>query len=146
MKSGRVSKSEWDKITQIAIDIVNANMNDDEILEDSLKKKIIDELDKLAVKYGDNCRILSTKADYTDDASESIALLEKSYDLAEKENDVLDKVLISASLAEQYWEDFCNSEKTKEWIKVLEVCLLACPDSYGQAVFDRLRNQIPPIA
>jgi hypothetical protein len=137
-----ISKMDWDVIHEIAVKIANAAMKDDDELMVVENTAILRALDRLQKKYGDKTSILATKADYLDDNDERVALYEKAYALAERNNDAMNKTSIASSLAELYWENLRDPKNAKIWLEKLNLCLREHPDKYDQEVYEKLRREI----
>ena len=73
-----ISTEDWDRVHVAAVDIVNASAVEDDVLCAHHTQRLLDILDELELTYGRIPSILDTRADYTDDPSEAIALYEEA--------------------------------------------------------------------
>ncbi len=93
-----IAKSDWDQVTELACEVVNASSMDDDILSQSKLSRLFDVLDSLEEKYGEHPSITATRGDFTEDATEALIHLQKALSLArfyqdeEEEAEILDSI------------------------------------------------------
>jgi hypothetical protein len=104
MTSDGINDDDWDRIHELAVDIVNCSANEDQAGEARARSALIVLLDRLDEKYGVKPSLLATRADYVDSAEEKQRLLMTAYSEAERIADHLNRQLIAHSLAEFYIE------------------------------------------
>lgn len=78
--SDGVSASDWDRVHELAVAIVNAEVDSSE--EETYRKMLLRYLDELTQKYGELPSLLATRADYVDDLAETERLLLHASELA----------------------------------------------------------------
>jgi hypothetical protein len=100
MTSDGISSEDWDRVHELAVDLVNAS--DDE--GESVRQRLFECLRELTSKYGELPSILATQADYVDDPIESEALLLRAFDLVQSRGDRSNICEISLSLADLFAE------------------------------------------
>lgn len=93
-----IAKSDWNRVHEIACDIANAAVAEDDILIDSKQEALMCILDELELKYGPCSRITATRADYTD--SNPKPLYQEALRQARKEGDSENEQMIIESLSE----------------------------------------------
>ena len=144
----KVNKQDWNKLTQLVIDYTNLfeapylfetqqtkNPDVKQLLE-----KILNYLDKLSEKYGEEVNILATQADYTENIIEKERIFLHAYQMATNDNDDFNKMLISSSLAGLYFE-LKNREKFEIWIDNLKINLDLYPNNIEQQNYIELCQQ-----
>jgi len=146
MTSDGISKRDWDRVTEVAIRIVNVSSlrNDELVLP--YTRQMLCLLDRLQRKYGELPSLLATRADYTEDESERLRLLKRAYRLAKTRHDKVNCVLIASSIAEIYIEDLRNVEKGKSWLDSLESCLSEYRDESEMREFRRLKKKFTMLS
>jgi hypothetical protein len=70
MTPDRIPTSEWDRVHELAVEIVNASMQNDAVLSDAKTEEMLCYLRDLRERHGDLPSILGTLGDYTDDEIE----------------------------------------------------------------------------
>ena len=65
-----IDKSDWDAVHQMACDVANASLMEDDVLLASRNTAMLDLLGDLQKKYGDHPSILATTGDYLDDPTD----------------------------------------------------------------------------
>lgn len=138
----RVNKKDWDKLTQLVIDYVNLfevpqikNSPTEQYLE-----KILNYLDELSEKYGEDVNIIATQAEYTENTTEKEKLFLHAYKMATNNKDNFNKTLISSSLATLYFE-LQNKRKFEIWSDKLKTNLDLYPDNTEQQNYIELYQQ-----
>lgn len=93
-----IKPDDWDVVTQIACDIVNADAIDDEILSDSHMQRMLDTLNEFRGRYGDHPALLATIGDYAKSPAEKrkyyLRALRIARDLRDQDevNEILDSL------------------------------------------------------
>lgn len=124
--SDGIEGRDWEEVMTLSAAVANQiSIGLDSGLE---TKRLMRALDKLEKKYGRLPSILSTRADYVDDADVSISLLKEAYVTADENSDVKNKVFISSSLAEMYLDTFKNKQLASFWVETLKKDLEKYPD------------------
>jgi len=140
--SDGIASDEWDRVHELAVDIVNA----DETGATECRNRLLNYLETLEHKYGELPSILSTRADYVDDLTAKEALLLRAYALAKARSDYRNVTYVAHSLAELYIEEFKNYWEGQRWLEDLKQHLPQADDSLFAEEYERLRgllHQIP---
>src|SRR5688572_7226647 len=112
MTSDGISTGDWDRVHELALEIVNA---DDDEQADRVRKRMVAYLDDLTRRYGELPSICATKADYVDQPAESERLLLRAFDLAVTRNDAPNIRSVSLSLAQLYSRDSLDVVAASQW-------------------------------
>jgi hypothetical protein len=113
-----IQDNDWEEVMSLAAAVANqTGLSLDAGLE---KKRLMRALDRLEHKYGRLPSILSTRADYVDDANISLSLLKEAYVSADEAYDLKSKVIISSSIAEMYLDSFDNKSRAGFWVETLK--------------------------
>ena len=108
-----ISDKDWDRVHELAVEIVNAGEGEEGA---GYTAQLLAYLDQLEQKYGLLPSLLATRADYVAEARESLALLERAYQLARERQDHKNLVYITSSLASIHIEHFRNVEQAQKWL------------------------------
>ena len=146
MTSDGISKKEWGIIKSLSTKVANAVCSGDDVKATKYTKGLLAELDNLEQKYGELPSILATRADYITDVSESLSLLKKAYNLAEKHDDRANLTFIASSIAEAYIDDLGDIKNGRYWLTTLSACLKKYYDEYEFKVYKKLLKKIEPKA
>jgi hypothetical protein len=114
MTSDGISSEDWDRVHELALDIVNAS--DAERIQNV--ERLFAFLQGLTSKYGDLPSIVATQADYTDDPHASEQLLLRAFDLAIARNDQPNIREIALSLADLYATDLRQKREASRWLEI----------------------------
>ena len=95
----RIAKVDWDRVHELACEIANATIQDDDVLSESKTEALMCVLKELEAKYGICSRITGTIADYAE-GDRQLALYREALSQAKAEGDVENEKLILDSLAE----------------------------------------------
>jgi hypothetical protein len=133
-----IARADWDRVHQLALDIVNASSLDDAPVGARAKGELLALLDELQERYGPLPSILATRADYLDDPRQQEQQLLDAYRIAEGRHDERNLVWIASSLAAFYLEDLRNASEGRRWLDTLGAHLRACPDASESEEYDRL--------
>jgi hypothetical protein len=120
MTSDGIGDDDWDRIRELAVDVVNASADGDDSLE---RMRLFEGLDRLEQAYGRLPSIVATRGDFTESPAESVELLREAFELATRRGDVINEVYIADSLARTYVEDLTDRDNGREWLDVLARCL-----------------------
>jgi len=82
-----ISKADWDHVTELACDVVNASEAEDAVWNASATNALLAYLQKLLQQYGDHPSILSTIGDFLDDPGERMSYYERALSLARERGD-----------------------------------------------------------
>src|SRR5215471_9191702 len=115
-----ISTQDWDRVHELALEVVNASGEGDDAMSDSATLRLRELLDELQEKYGPLPSLLATRADYVDAPEERDYWLTAAYEQAEKRRDVKNLVWIAASLATLYVDDLRDPAQGGRWLSRLE--------------------------
>jgi len=115
-----ISSEDWDVVHELALELLEHSVHNDEASRDDLRRRMLDYLEWLTNKYGSLPSILATRADYVDDLAEQEELLLRAWDLAEERGDRFNLVEIAHSLAELYLEEVKDRTLGSRWLNVLK--------------------------
>ena len=135
-----ISTEDWDRVHQLAIDIVNASSEGDPAASESAAVRLRELLDELQEKYGPLPSLLATRADYLEAHDEQEYWLMAAYEQAVKLGDPKNLVWIASSLAGLHLEDAPDPIKGSQWLARLEQHLLASPNASEAKEATRLRD------
>ena len=94
----RIQKVDWDRVHELACEIVNASVQSDDILTESKTEALFYVLEELKLKYGPSSRITATIADYTEENREPI--YQEALRQARLEGDKDNELIILESIQE----------------------------------------------
>lgn len=140
--SDGIRAEDWEGVIDFSAQIANAVISEDEILAETLTKKLLGLIDVLERKYGKLPSILATRADCMDDPVERGILLEQAWQIASELADKANLVLISSSLAELYIEELGNLSMGKKWLASLADALGDKWDDLEHQEFQKLSVQL----
>jgi len=93
-----IDKKNWDTVHQLACDIVNADMMDDEVLSASKTTALLTLLYELKQKYHNHPSILATIGDYLDDHDERNSYYKMALEIARTQGDKVEEAEIIDSM------------------------------------------------
>jgi hypothetical protein len=137
MTSDGISSEDWERVHELALDIVNAPDSDDRKAYDEL----IAYLDQLRIKYGERASLLATQADYVDDPREAERLLLKAFDIAIAQGDVPNVREISLSLADLYANDLKDVVAASRWLEI-SAAHIEDRDEMSRAEYQHIQEMI----
>ena len=73
-----INKSDWDKVHELACEVVNATLDEDDVLSESRNEELLGTLNDLRIKYGDHPSILGTLGDFSEDTNERMNYYNKA--------------------------------------------------------------------
>jgi hypothetical protein len=114
MTSDAISSEDWDRVHELAVDLVNASDDEDE----TARQRLFECLSGLTLKYGELPSIVATQADYVNDPLESEALFLRAFDLAQSRGDRSNIREISLSLASLYASTLRRPSDATRWLEV----------------------------
>jgi hypothetical protein len=135
-----IATEDWDRIHELALDVVNLSTGGDQAGSDSAALRLRELLDDLQEKYGPLPSLLATRADYAERVEDREYWLVAAYEQAETRHDERNLVWIAASLATLFVDDRRDRGKGAEWLARLELHLQVFPDSSEAEEADRLRR------
>src|SRR6266516_3862086 len=115
-----IRDEDWDRVHELAVEIVNAGESEE---GDEHTAELLAYLDRLEEKYGLLPSIVATRADYVAEPRESLALLERAYELARERQDHKNMVYAASSLTSLQIEHFRNVEEAQKWLDAFEEAL-----------------------
>jgi len=138
-----ISADDWERVHELAVDIVNADEDDSE----AYRTRLLDYLYRLEEKYGELPSILATRADYINDLRLKERLLTRAHGLAMAHGDDRNALYIAHSLAELSIEEFRDAKEGHKWLERVRQHLVQIEDSWFAAEYERLHHavqQLPP--
>lgn len=135
-----IATADWDRVHQLALDIVNASAEEDLATSESATARLRELLDELQERYGPLPSLLATRADYVDGHEEQEYWLMAAYDQALKLGDPKNLVWVASSLAGFHLEESPDPIKGGEWLNLLEEHLHTAPDASEAEEAVRLRG------
>ncbi|HZN60574.1 MAG TPA: hypothetical protein VFD71_21050 [Planctomycetota bacterium] len=115
-----ISDADWDRIHELAVEIVNTSESEEGKVHTAA---LLEHLDRLEERYGPLPSILATRADYVEDPQESLELLERAYPLAVERRDHKNVLYIASSLASLHIEKLRNADEGGKWLAALKEAL-----------------------
>ena len=100
-----IDKSDWDTVHQMACDVANASLLEDDVLRASRNTAMLDLLGNLQKKYGDHPSILATIGDYLDDPADRRRQYTKALSIAKAQGKQYEIEEIEDSLKDLEKED-----------------------------------------
>jgi hypothetical protein len=137
-----ISTAEWRRVHGLAAEIVNASAADDDALDRSLRTQLLEELDRLELRYGRLASLLATRADYVADEGAAIALLEEAYAIALDVGDVENCLLVADSLASRHIEDRRDRQQGARWLEACAHALRSTGTASDIKQFEWLEDQL----
>src|SRR5687768_2471737 len=93
-----IEKVDWDQVTELACDVVNASAMDDEILQQAKLAGLFALLNDLEAKYGPHPSIIATRGDFTENPAEALLHLQEALTLARYYDDRVEQEEILDSI------------------------------------------------
>lgn len=100
LSQARIAKADWDRVHELACEIVNAFSVNDDVLAASKREALMSVLQELELKYGPCSTITATVADFTEEEGERSRLYQKALRQVKAEGDAEGERLILESIAE----------------------------------------------
>jgi hypothetical protein len=140
--SDGISDDDWDRVHELAVEIVNADEGEE---TEERTAELLGYLDRLEEKYGPLPSIVATRADYVEEPRESLALLERAYELARERQDRRNMLYVSSSLASLQIEHFQNVEEAGKWLTALEAALKYVGDEFDIREHEELTTALEKL-
>ena len=121
--SDGISSKDWEIVADLAARIANAACAENERAGNAATQELFAHLVRLERKYGRLPSILATRADYAEDMSQKVSLLEEAWRLAQNRQDIRNLVFIASSLAEVFLTELKDYQKGRKWLGELEIAL-----------------------
>ena len=139
-KKNIIEDNDWAEVTSLSVEIVN--LDEQGKSSEEVELELINYLRSLEDKYGRNPRVLGTLADYLDDIDERLALYKEAFELAEKDNDHINKTIIAGSLLELFLEEVQDYGESSKWLDILNECRKHYSDEYYDASVNTAKEAI----
>ena len=137
-----ISTEDWDRVHELALQVVNATTGDDEEASAAATRQILTLLDDLERKYGPLPSLLATRADYVETPSERQHWWEAAHEQALARGDRKNLVWIAASLAEFHVAEMNDQIAGRTWVERAERYLRDSPDSSEAESVKELRRTL----
>ena len=134
-----ISSDDWDRVRELAAEIVNLSGADRYEASDLVSRELVEFLVGLENKYGPLPSLLATRADYVESTDEREHLLLTAYRESERRADLRNQAWIAHSLASHYVEAVPDDGRGERWLLIAEEHLRAFPDEDVGDDLDRLR-------
>jgi hypothetical protein len=117
-----IPTSEWGRVHELAVEIANTSMQDDDVLSEAKAEEMLSCLRELRIRYGDLPSILGTLADYTDDEVERYDLYARAVAEARRIGDDKNLLILLESILELesldgdqrvFWERQMEAQKVE---------------------------------
>ena len=138
-----ISDADWDRVHELAVEIVNAPEDSDD--EREHVEQLFRYLDQLEHKYGVLPSLLATRADYVKDPRESLRLLERAYGLSQDTDDARNMLYTASSIAKLYIEHFRDVQNAEAWLRAIEDALKRTGDESDILEYQQLRTSLTRI-
>ncbi len=140
----KISQEEWGKVRTMAEEIAfsKSYKSKDFRLK---QRRFFYYLSRLEKKYGKDPCILATKADFQAVSKKSILLLKEAYDIALKQHDYQNCMLISSSLSSKYIMWLKDVFHGKIWLDTLKKSLKLFPDDYYANEHKELKAELEAL-
>jgi len=86
-----ITKPDWDRVTDLACDVVNASEAGDDVSCALANTELLKYLQALRLKYGDHPSILSTIGDFLENPIERMAYYEKALTIAREQGNTTEE-------------------------------------------------------
>jgi hypothetical protein len=124
-----IATEDWDRVHELAADIVNASAAEDEAAGAAVSGRLLEWLEELLRRYGPLPSILATRADYVGSNAEREYLLLAAYEQAEQRGDRRNLAWVASSLAGLYVEELRDVAEGQRWLGRLARHVQACPEA-----------------
>ena len=118
MTSDGIDGADWDRVHELAVDVVNCSAAEDHAGGARARAFLIALLDQLDEKYGPRPSLLATRADYVDSSDQREQLLLSAYAEADRIADDTNRELIADSLTHYYIEEVPNLDEGARWLGI----------------------------
>jgi hypothetical protein len=138
--SDGISSDDWDRVHELALDVVNAEEEEE---EDLCRRRLLEYLDELEEKYGPLPSILSTRADYLlGDVPGRIALFKRAYATATEAGDARNQLYVASSLAALYVFELEDIAEGSSWLAHAEKFLDRVGTDVDRREFGRVKEHL----
>jgi hypothetical protein len=120
MTSDGINDEDWQRIRELAVDVVNASASGNDDVE---RSRLFEALDALERNYGRLPSIVATRADFVESPPEAVSLLTEAFALATAMDDAANEMHIADSLAHACIDDLRDIQEGRRWLDVLAGCL-----------------------
>jgi hypothetical protein len=141
-----IAASDWDRVHQLAVDIVNCSTLDDGDGEARARAALMELLDELERKYGSKPSLLATRADYVDSSEDRERLLLAAFTEAKRTSDEKNQALTADSLAHFYIEEVQDLDQGARWFGLWRETIGAEPDPHDQRELARLESIVLSVS
>ena len=138
MTSDGIAQLDWDRVHELAVEIVNCSANDDDDAGSRARLALFVLLDELDQKYGRKPSLLATRADYVESSEQKEWLLRLAYTESERIADTENQQLIVHSLASFYIEESPDASEATKWLATWRNLLGRAPGRNDQDKLSRL--------
>lgn len=122
------TEDEWNLVSDASTAIVNASLAEDVILGASLQVEMNGILDDLQTKYGEHPVLIETRADFTSDRGERVALYQAAKQIAKIHG--LPTFTIIISLADVLIDELGQLELARDELLSCQAEIEVCDDDY----------------
>jgi hypothetical protein len=109
-----ISEEDWERLRELAADLVNADEGTKE--ESHIRGLLLSLLDSLEEKYGPHPKIFDSRADFLHHGQDPVPWRLKAYEIC-SDKDFQEKTLISSSLCQFYIEERPNKDLARTWLE-----------------------------
>ena len=135
MTSDGISSEDWDRLHDLALKIVNAPDDEDQVWLDELFRCLA----QLREKYGEKASLLATEADYLEDRKDAERLFLKAFDIAISAGDADNISEIALSIADLYASELKDVQSASRW---LEIAASHLPDDVDRTEYEMIAEAL----
>jgi hypothetical protein len=143
--SDGIPLTDWERVSELATEIANAALSDDDARTRDGEKRMRAYLRELQAKHGALPSILEIMGCYTDGRARKEKLFKQAFEIAQATRDYPNKTSIADSLANLYINEFRDIEQARIWLEILRACLSDHSDSSDQRSCDRLASEFEAL-
>jgi len=137
-----ISSDDWNTVRDLVMIVMSATTADARSASIGQLFAFLDELDRT---YGRRPSLLATRADFLDDDSRRVQMLEEAYALASVLADHTNMLFIAHSLAEFYLGEPPHPPHARRWLTHMERHLAAVDHRDMAASYERLRARLDAL-
>ena len=137
-----IADADWTRVRELAAAAVEASAGVDDALAAGRLAELTGALDALEAQYGRRPSLLATRADFTADVGEKLALLEEAYAIADESGDVQNTVWIADALASLHIDDRRDPIEGARWLQAYAGALTAAGDDVDVEPFKALQERL----
>lgn len=142
--SDGISRADWDNVTDLACTLVNLVNPNPSSASAAVQRSMLRLLKRLGKKYGARPSLYATKADYIGRPRLREKYLLKAYAIT-CSDDLHNKSLIAASLANFYISEQPNPALGRHWLTQLKADVANYPDDDAQEEIQRLEYALTSL-